>query len=390
LEHIIIIGGGIGGAVAHDLCLRGFKVTLLEKGALVSGTTGRHHGLLHSGARYVLHDLETARECMVENRILRRIAPEGLEQNDGLFVALSDEDMSHRPDFIAQCRAAGIPAEEIEPAQALRLEPNLNPELKSVFRVPDATMDAWRLPMHFFATAAFNGADIRPYTEVTEIIASANTVQGVNVFDHRTHRTYAIKADLIINATGPWSARIAAMLGIDIPVRPVPGVMVGVAERLTNKVINRLHPADDGDIIIPQRQLSLLGTTAWLGEDPDDFDLPRDQVQLIMKLCSEMVPRIGQMPVHSAWMASRPVIVHDQNADPTKISRTFDCIDHAQTDGIEGFVSLFGGKATTMRAMAETAADLICAKTGRNISCSTQDRVLLHYRCFFRPGPKKT
>ena len=152
MEHIIIIGGGIGGAVAHDLCLRGFKVTLLEKGELVSGTTGRHHGLLHSGARYVLHDLETARECMVENRILRRIAPEGLEQNDGLFVALTDEDMSHRKNFIDHCRSAGIPAEELEPAQALQREPNLHPELKTAFRVPDATMDAWRLPMHFFAS----------------------------------------------------------------------------------------------------------------------------------------------------------------------------------------------------------------------------------------------
>lgn len=61
LEHILIIGGGVGGALAHDLSLRGFRVTLVEKGDLLSGTTGRHHGLLHSGGRYVLHDLETAR-----------------------------------------------------------------------------------------------------------------------------------------------------------------------------------------------------------------------------------------------------------------------------------------------------------------------------------------
>ena len=390
LEHIIVIGGGVGGAIAHDLSLRGFKVTLLEKGGLVSGTTGRHHGLLHSGARYVLHDRETARECLAENRILRRLAPEAFEQNAGLFVAISDEDMAHRSDFIEECREAGIPVEKIDPSQALQLEPNLNTELKSAFRVPDATMDAWRLPMHFFATAKSNGADIRPFSEVTQILANGENTTGVKVFDHRTHKTYSLKADLIINATGPWSAKTAAMLGIDIPVRPVPGVMVSVAPRLTNMVINRLHPAADGDIIVPQRQLSLLGTTAWISENPDDINIPQEHVIKILGLCAELVPQVGRVPVQATWMASRPVIVRDPNADPTKISRSFESIDHAAQDGIEGFISIFGGKATTMRAMAETAADLVCAKTGHNIDCRTRETRLIHYRYFFsRLGSKK-
>ena len=73
MERILIIGGGgTGGALAHDLTLRGFEVVLVEQGSLLSGTSGRHHGLLHSGARYVLHDVATARECYVENQILRR------------------------------------------------------------------------------------------------------------------------------------------------------------------------------------------------------------------------------------------------------------------------------------------------------------------------------
>ena len=65
-EHILIIGG----ALAHDLALRGFKVTLVEKGELLSGTIGRRHGLLHSGVRCVLHDPAAAAECRQENRIL--------------------------------------------------------------------------------------------------------------------------------------------------------------------------------------------------------------------------------------------------------------------------------------------------------------------------------
>src|SRR6266536_4381753 len=74
--HVLIIGGGgTGGALAHDLTLRGLRVTLVERGELTSGTTGRHHGLLHSGARYAVGDPESATECIQENRILRTICP---------------------------------------------------------------------------------------------------------------------------------------------------------------------------------------------------------------------------------------------------------------------------------------------------------------------------
>ena len=117
LEHILIIGGGVGGALAHDLTLRGFRVTLVEKGELLSGTTGRHHGLLHSGGRYAFNDVETARECYQENLILKRIAPQAIEPNGGLFVALDDEDLSHQNQFMVGCRDAGIPTQVLTPAQ---------------------------------------------------------------------------------------------------------------------------------------------------------------------------------------------------------------------------------------------------------------------------------
>jgi glycerol-3-phosphate dehydrogenase len=83
--HVVIVGGGgTGAALAHDLVLRGLAVTLVERGEVTSGTTGRHHGLLHSGARYAVKDAESAVECIDENRILRRIAPGSFEENGGL------------------------------------------------------------------------------------------------------------------------------------------------------------------------------------------------------------------------------------------------------------------------------------------------------------------
>ena len=383
LEHIIVIGGGIGGALAHDLTLRGFQVTLLEKGELLSGSTGRHHGLLHSGARYVFHDMATARECISENLILKRLAPEALEQNDGLFVALNEEDMSFWDDFLEGCAIAGIKTSKIERELALELEPNLNPNLIAAVRVPDATMDAWRLPMHFFATAKVNGADIRSFSEVIEIMTDGKAAIGVKVFDHKRHHTYSLNGDIVVNASGPWARKTAAMLSVNIPLQPAPGVMVSLNKRLTNMIINRLHPAGDGDIIVPQRGLSLLGTSVWIAEDPDQIGLPQDHIHRIVKLCAGMVPQISNMSIHVAWSASRPLIVNNTSEDPNKISRTFECIDHAVEDGVDGFISILGGKATTMRAMAEKTADLICDKTGRQIGCRTRRAALLNYRRFF-------
>jgi glycerol-3-phosphate dehydrogenase len=123
--HVLIVGGGgTGGALAHDLALRGVKVTLVERGEVTSGTTGRHHGLLHSGARYAVNDRESAVECIEENMILRRICPGSFELNDGLFVAIEDEDMDYLEPFVAGCEASGIPAERLTPAQALAREPD--------------------------------------------------------------------------------------------------------------------------------------------------------------------------------------------------------------------------------------------------------------------------
>ena len=148
--HVVIVGGGgTGGALAHDLALRGLRVTLVERGEVTSGTTGRHHGLLHSGARYAVKDTESAVECIEENTILRRIAPGSFELNDGLFVAITDEDVAYEPTFYEACLASGIPARRVSAADALRLEPNLNPKLRMAVQIPDGTMDAAKVDAEY-------------------------------------------------------------------------------------------------------------------------------------------------------------------------------------------------------------------------------------------------
>jgi glycerol-3-phosphate dehydrogenase len=302
-QVIVVGGGGTGGALAHDLVLRGLAVTLLERGELTSGTTGRHHGLLHSGGRYAVNDPESAVECIAENRILRRIAPGSFEENGGLFVALTDEDMEYLPRFLAGCAACGIPTRELTVDQALSLEPGLNPALKAAVWVPDATMDAMRLPLRFFATAQRNGAQLRPFTEVTGLLTAGRAVTGVTLRDHLTGAEAELTADLVVNATGPWCERLAAMAGASVPVRPSPGVLLALVGRLCDLVVNRLHPAGDGDIVVPQRRLSIVGTSAWTVEDPDDLAVPDEHVQAMYREGAKLVPAVASAAVRAAWSA---------------------------------------------------------------------------------------
>lgn len=385
MENILIIGGGgTGAALAHDLILRGFDVTLVEKGSLLGGTTGRHHGLLHSGARYAPHDPDTARECHAENQILKRLAPRAVEANDGLFVALDDQDMDFREQFVDSCTLAGIPTRMLSAAQALKLEPALHPDVKGAVQVPDATMDAWRLPLHFFAAAHAGGARILPFHRVEALAMNGRQIAGAKVRDIRSGRMKDFPADLVVNATGPWAGKTASLAAVDVPLRPGPGVMFSVGERLTNMVINRLQPAGEGDILVPQRNLTVIGTTAWLADDPDRVRLPREHIRRLRTLASLLVPAVAQAPLHAAWCASRPLFQSDGESDPLRISRGFACIDHLQRDGLESFVSVIGGKATTLRAMAQEAADMICAKTGRAIACRTAQTPLPSYREFLQ------
>ena len=85
-RSVVVIGGGATGTgTARDLAMRGFDVTLVERGNLTDGTTGRTHGHLHSGGRYAVSDQESAIDCMQENRVLHEIAGHCIEDTGGLF-----------------------------------------------------------------------------------------------------------------------------------------------------------------------------------------------------------------------------------------------------------------------------------------------------------------
>jgi glycerol-3-phosphate dehydrogenase len=178
------------------------------------------------------------------------------------------------------------------------------------------------------------------------------------------------------------------MAGIEIAVSPSPGTMVAVKGRLTNMVISRLHPPADGDIIVPQRNLSIIGSTQWLAEDPDDIGDPGKDVESLLRSAAEMMPAYRDAVFHAAWAAPRPLVGETGgDAGLRSLSRDFSLIDHRESDGVDRFLSIIGGKATTLRGMAEITADRACQQLGITAACRTAERPLLPARSYYgAPG----
>ncbi|HET7439446.1 MAG TPA: FAD-dependent oxidoreductase [Nitrospira sp.] len=383
--HVIVIGAGsTGSATAHDLALRGLHVTVIDRGEVASGTTGRNHCLLHSGGRYCLTDQESAIECIDENLILRKIMPDLLELNDGLFVAVTQEDLSYKERFLEACAACHISARDIPIKHAFEVEPFLHPGALATVQVPDGVFEPFRFCLAFLATARLHGAVVRRYNLVTEIICSGKCVTGVKVTDSRTGKSEILGTDLVVNAAGPWAEDIAAMAGVKVPVQPTAGVMVTLDSRLNNMVLNRLNKPSDGDIVVPQRATSTIGTTSWKVEDPDLITIPPEHVERMIVQGEQLMPVVRKIPMRARMAVARPLIVKSGD-DARNVSRTFECFDHAY-DGVDGFVTISGGKTTTARAMAERVSDLVCNKLGIAAECRTREVPLASYRLFFQGG----
>ncbi len=383
---VIIGGGGTGAALAYDLATRGFTCTVIERGELTSGTTGRHHGQLHSGARYAMGDREIARECMEEVNILRRIAADTIEMNYGLFLALTEEDETFVDRFLTACDEAGIPARQLLPAEALRYEPAINPATRTAVLVPDGTFDAFRLPLQFFASARARGARIRPWHEAIGIDTNQGVVSGVTVRDLRSgpSRKTRLSADIVINAGGPWAGHIARLAGVTVDITPAPGTLIAVRGRLCNMVVSRLRPPGDGDIVVPQRKLSIIGTTQWTTDNPDALLARDEDVPFLMRCADELVPGFSDQPIHAVWAAARPLAGAAGPAEDGRAhSRDFAVVHH-KGDGAAGLYTIIGGKATTLRAMAQITVDRLCSDLGVTIPCTTHIEPLLSHRDYYR------
>jgi glycerol-3-phosphate dehydrogenase len=254
----------------------------------------------------------------------------------------------------------------------------------AAIEVPDGVFDPLHLCLAFLATAQGNGAAVHPFTEVEELIVRGSSVEGAVVRDRSTGHRRRVEADIVVNATGPWADRLAAMAGLDVPVLPTAGVMVAVAGRFVDRVINRLNAPSDGDIVLPQRRTVVIGTSSWRVDDPDWVTIPSEHVSLMSARGGELVPLVRDAPLRGVFAASRPLIGRpDDVSTGRELSRTFECFDHAR-EGVHGFVTISGGKTTTARAMAEATSDVVCRQLGVATAARTATVPLRSYRDFYR------
>ena len=195
MPRIVVIGGGATGCgVARDLSLRGYKVILIEYGDLGSGTSSRFHGMLQSGARYVVSDTAYAAECYRERKIISKIIPEAVEEIGGVFVSLKNEEGNFPDKFVSCCNKAKIPCEEIDSKDFLRNEKALTKDIERVFKVPDAIINPWKLVNALAKDIKNLGGEIFTNHQVISINHANNLVNSVEVINKNgIKKTYIVK-----------------------------------------------------------------------------------------------------------------------------------------------------------------------------------------------------
>ena len=370
---VLIIGGGVTGAgIMRDLALRGLHTLLIDKRDLCAGASGGNHGLLHSGGRYVSNDLHSAIECRVENELLKRLAPQCVEETGGLFVAVEGDDPEFAAKFPGCCTAAGINCEEIPPDEARRMEPLLSEKLFKAYVVPDATIDPFRLALENVAHARMlNDSIYRPHTEIIDFEIAGGQIRAAVCRDNRTQATVRIQAKQYVNAGGAWAMDIARKAGCtDVNLLYSKGTLLVSHDRMTGHVINRLRPPADGDILVPGGTVSVLGTTSV---HTDNLETVRPTVEEIDRNVIEgtaMVPTLATARYIRAFSRVRPLLQSSDSEDARDATRGFALLDHSSQE-LTNFCTITGGKLTTFRLMAEKTSDLVAQRLGNTEGCKT-------------------
>ena len=376
---VVIIGGGATGAgVLRDCAQRGMRAILVEKDDIANGTTGRNHGLLHSGARYAVTDQHSAVECIKENQILRKVASHCIEETDGLFITLPEDEMSFQDKFISACTTAGIRAEALSRKEALRLEPNVNPELLGAVRVPDGTIDPFRLTASNILDAEEYGGRLINYTRVTGLIIENGRVCGVHCQNVKTGERIDIRAQQVVNAAGIWGQQIGEYADLSIRMFSAKGSLLIVDYRINSMVINRCRKPADADILVPGDTISLIGTTSEKipYSEIDNIRVTPGEVETLLAEGEKLAPIMAKTRVLRAYCGVRPLVSLGNDPSGRNISRGIVLVDHGKADALPGLITITGGKLMTYRLMAEMATDAVAKNLGNTAPCATAETPL--------------
>jgi glycerol-3-phosphate dehydrogenase len=201
-------------------------------------------------------------------------------------------------------------------------------------------------------------------------------IKGARARDLINGEEYLIHASYLINATGAWANQFLKLAALNIDLALSKGTMLITNQRLNQRVINRCRPPSDGDIIVPNDTVSILGTTSIRSEEVENFEVTPSEVSLLIKETSKLVPAIQRTRLIRAYAGIRPLFQSKEKGQDREISRSFTLIDHGREDGLKNLITITGGKLVTYRLMAEKTSDLICQKMGIDAPCSTHFKPL--------------
>lgn len=371
--ELAVIGGGATGAGAFwDASARGIKTVLLEKEYPAYGATGRCHGLLHSGARYLVQDLHTALECAAENKIVAKIAAGAVENTGGYFLQLND-DAGYRDKWLAAAAANDFPYREVSLSEFQASEPLITIKPQRVYWVDDKTVDPFKLAVALIQGGLQHGGHYKGKHEVTGIARQRNSYL-LSCLDHSTGTVRVLQARAILNAAGAWAGKIVRYVGLDIPIAYSRGTLYVFNTVLNKKVLNILRFPNDGDILVPGKSVSIYGTTAVQAGSPDEQLASAGEMVYLNDKMAEFGLNPAEHRILRMYAGIRPLL-GTGSEDGRELKRSFRVINHEQ-HGYPGFVSVVGGKLTTFRLMAESALDLIARHLGVNTPCKTREQVL--------------
>jgi len=375
----LIIGGGIvGTGIARDLALRGLRVALVEQRDLASGTSSRPTRLIHGGLRYLeMFDFGLVRTDMREREVLLRLAPH-LVQPLRFLMPMYGRGVLYRAKLQAGMQLydalsfdKSLPTRQwLNRRQVLRAEPGLNPvDLQGAWQFYDGQVSlVERLVIENALDASLEGAVIATHASATAFVRDElGVVRGALVRDGMSGREVRVQARLTINATGPWLDMTTAGLrrGRKPLLRLTKGVHLVVPSATRHAHV--LFARNDGRLffVIPWLGYSLVGTTDTdFHGDPAEAAATQEDVDYLVEEARRAFPN-GQFDrIHYTYAGVR-ALVRVESTSTGKVSRKHALHDHSRREGIEGIVSVVGGKVTGYRAIAEEVGELVARKLGQ-------------------------
>lgn len=375
---VLVVGGGINGAgIARDLAGRGWSVVLCEQHDLASHTSSAATKLIHGGLRYLeYYDFGLVRKALREREVLLRSAPHIMWPLR--FVMPHEPAM--RPAWMIRCglflydhlaRRAVLPGSTSLDLRGHELGRCLNPRLGRAFVYSDGWVDDARLVVLNALDARARGARI--FTRTRCVAARRDPAGWSATLQGEGTGTRQVRARALVNAAGPWAEaflRTQAQPAGGEPLasrslRLIKGSHIVVPRRFEHDHAYVFQSPDKRIVFaIPyEGNFTLIGTTDV--EFEGDPQRPRIAATEIDYLCQEASRyfRTPVLPAEVVWSFSgvRPLL-NDEAGDPAAVTR--DYLLEANTEAAP-LLSIWGGKITTYRKLAQEAADLVGQQLGQ-------------------------